>query len=59
MIPKPFIAMWQEHAPWSTFAQVEQDLTFTSDMEGLLRPGITYDHKQAFTWLKKEVISKI
>ena len=26
MIPKPHIAKWQEHAPWSEFSQVEQDL---------------------------------
>lgn len=37
----------------------EQDLAFTSDMEGLLRAGISYDHKKAFAWLKEEIISKI
>ena len=26
MIPKPFIAKWQEHTPWNEFSQVEQDL---------------------------------
>ncbi|MEO1055198.1 MAG: nucleotidyl transferase AbiEii/AbiGii toxin family protein [Bacteroidota bacterium] len=26
MIPKPYIAEWQNHAPWKEFAQVEQDL---------------------------------
>ncbi len=26
MIPKPYIANWQEHAPWKEFSQVEQDL---------------------------------
>lgn len=26
MIPKPYIAKWQKHAPWKIFAQVEQDL---------------------------------
>ena len=26
MIPKPYIAQWQEHAPWRTFEQIEQDL---------------------------------
>ncbi len=26
MIAKPYIAKWQEHAPWKEFAQVEQDL---------------------------------
>jgi predicted nucleotidyltransferase component of viral defense system len=26
MIPKPYIAKWQEHAPWKEFSQIEQDL---------------------------------
>ena len=26
MIPKPYIAKWQERAPWNEFSQVEQDL---------------------------------
>lgn len=26
MIPRPYIAKWQEHAPWKEFSQVEQDL---------------------------------
>lgn len=26
MIPKPYIAKWQEYAPWKEFSQVEQDL---------------------------------
>lgn len=26
MIPRPFIAKWQQHAPWKEFTQVEQDL---------------------------------
>lgn len=26
MIPKPYIAKWQQHAPWNEFSQVEQDL---------------------------------
>jgi hypothetical protein len=26
MIPKPYIAKWQDHAPWKQFHQVEQDL---------------------------------
>lgn len=26
MIPKPYIAEWQKHAPWKDFGQVEQDL---------------------------------
>ena len=26
MIPKPYIAKWQEYAPWKEFSQIEQDL---------------------------------
>ncbi|MFT6501137.1 MAG: putative nucleotidyltransferase component of viral defense system [Crocinitomicaceae bacterium] len=26
MIPKPYIAKWKDHAPWSSFEQIEQDL---------------------------------
>jgi predicted nucleotidyltransferase component of viral defense system len=26
MIPRPYIAKWQQHAPWKDFTQVEQDL---------------------------------
>lgn len=29
MIPKPYIAKWQKHAPWKNFAQVEQDLVIS------------------------------
>jgi len=26
MIPRPYIVEWQEHAPWKSFDQIEQDL---------------------------------
>ncbi len=29
MIPKPYIAKWQDHAPWKEFYQVEQDLVIS------------------------------
>ena len=29
MIPKPYIAKWQEYAPWKLFHQVEQDLVIS------------------------------
>jgi len=29
MIPKPYIAKWQEHSPWKEFYQVEQDLVIS------------------------------
>lgn len=37
----------------------EKDELFTGDMEGLIRPGIEYNQKEAFEWLKDEVISKL
>lgn len=29
MIPRPYIAKWQQHAPWKDFAQIEQDLVIS------------------------------
>ena len=29
MIPKPYIAKWQEYTSWKTFAQIEQDLVIS------------------------------
>lgn len=29
MIPKPYIAQWQKHAPWNQFSQIEQDLVIS------------------------------
>lgn len=29
MIPKPYIAQWQQHAPWKDFSQIEQDLVIS------------------------------
>lgn len=37
----------------------ENDSNFTGDMEALLRPGIEYDQKEAFEWLKTKLIEKI
>lgn len=37
----------------------ENNPDFTGDMEALLRPGIEYDQKAAFEWLKNEVITKL
>jgi predicted nucleotidyltransferase component of viral defense system len=55
MIPKPYIAQWQEFAPWKQFFQVEQDLIisrtlveiFTDDFlrENLAFRGGTALHK--------------
>jgi len=40
-------------------AAKEEDKDFTGDMEALLRPEIEYDQKDAFDWLKNEVIEKM
>lgn len=37
----------------------EKDPNFTGDMEALLRPGVEYNQKKAFDWLKEEVLSKL
>lgn len=35
MIPKPYIAKWQEQAPWKDFAQVEQDLIISRALNAI------------------------
>ena len=37
----------------------ENDSDFTGDMEALLRSGISYNQKEAFDWLKTELIERI
>lgn len=37
----------------------EQDLNFTGDMEGLLRPEIHYDQATAFNWLKETLFERM
>ncbi|GET24548.1 nucleotidyl transferase AbiEii/AbiGii toxin family protein [Prolixibacter sp. NT017] len=37
----------------------ENSAVFTGDMEGLLRPGVTYNQSEAFKWLKSELIARI
>ena len=37
----------------------ENDTNFTGDMEALLRPGVKYDQKAAFEWLKNELLIKL
>ncbi|MEZ4968447.1 MAG: nucleotidyl transferase AbiEii/AbiGii toxin family protein [Flavobacteriaceae bacterium] len=29
IIPRPYIAAWQEYAPWKPFSQIEQDLVIS------------------------------
>lgn len=47
MIPRPFIAKWQQHAPWKEFAQVEQDLIISRTLveifsDGFLRENLAF-----------------
>ncbi len=35
------------------------DQDFLSDMEGLLRPGLTYNIENAYQFVKKELLEKI
>ncbi|MBO0355610.1 nucleotidyl transferase AbiEii/AbiGii toxin family protein [Muricauda ruestringensis] len=32
MIPRPYIVEWQEHAPWKSFDQIEQDLIISQTL---------------------------
>jgi predicted nucleotidyltransferase component of viral defense system len=47
MIPKPYIAKWQNQAPWKDFAQVEQDLIISRTLialynDELLRENLAF-----------------
>lgn len=44
MIPKPYIAKWQEQAPWSTFAQVEQDLIISRTLVAIFSDPFLREH---------------
>lgn len=37
----------------------ENNPLFKGDMEGLLRPDIKYNQKEAFDWLKNELITQL
>lgn len=37
----------------------EQDQNFLMDMDGLIRSGISYNQKEAFEWIKEEVLIKL
>jgi predicted nucleotidyltransferase component of viral defense system len=37
----------------------EQDQNFLKDMDGLIRSGISYNQKEAFEWIKDEVLIKL
>jgi len=44
MIPKPYIAQWQENAPWKTFAQIEQDLVISRSIIALFQDKFLSDN---------------
>jgi len=44
MIGKPFIAKWQEHAPWKEFAQVEQDLIISRALVEIFSDEFLREH---------------
>ncbi|WP_296386284.1 nucleotidyl transferase AbiEii/AbiGii toxin family protein [Winogradskyella sp.] len=44
MIPKPYIAKWQAHAPWKQFAQVEQDLVISRALVAIFSDDFLKEH---------------
>ena len=44
MIPKPYIAQWQEHAPWKQFYQVEQDLVISRSLVEIFSDDFLREH---------------
>lgn len=44
MIPRPDIAKWQEHAPWKSFSQVEQDLVISRTLVELFSDDFLREH---------------
>jgi len=42
MIPRPYIAAWQEHAPWKSFAQIEQDLIISRMLVAIFSDDFLY-----------------
>ncbi|WP_372946815.1 nucleotidyl transferase AbiEii/AbiGii toxin family protein [Mariniphaga sp.] len=43
----------------SNIEEKENSPEFIGDLEGLLRPGVNYNQKEAFEWLKTELIERI
>ncbi|WP_323755339.1 nucleotidyl transferase AbiEii/AbiGii toxin family protein [Roseivirga sp.] len=44
MIAKPYIAKWQEHAPWKEFSQVEQDLVISRTLVEIFSDDFLREH---------------
>lgn len=44
MIPRPYIAAWQDYAPWKSFSQVEQDLVISRTLVELFSDDFLREH---------------
>ena len=44
MIPKPYIARWQNHAPWNSFDQIEQDLVISRALVEIFADPFLNEH---------------
>ena len=44
MIPKPHIAKWKDHAPWSSFEQIEQDLVISRALVEIFSDEFLKEH---------------
>jgi len=44
MIAKPYVAKWQEHAPWKDFSQVEQDLVISRALVEIFSDDFLREH---------------
>lgn len=44
MIPKPYIARWQQKAPWSSFDQIEQDLVISRALVEIFSDEFLNEH---------------
>jgi predicted nucleotidyltransferase component of viral defense system len=44
MIPKPYIARWQQNAPWSSFDQIEQDLVISRALVEIFSDPFLNEH---------------
>ncbi|MBI1307012.1 MAG: nucleotidyl transferase AbiEii/AbiGii toxin family protein [Bacteroidetes bacterium] len=44
MIAKPYIAQWQNHAPWNNFSQIEQDLIISRALVEIFSDDFLHEH---------------
>ncbi len=55
MIPKPYIAKWQQYAPWKEFAQVEQDLIISRALIDLYNITNKFGLRKALNYQKRSI----